>query len=132
MPSRTTAAALAAVASLGLATACEKKSPIVTVTAHGVVVKAHAVEYCRGTECDTSDEIPVLTIHPGDTIGIDVPRSVAEQGWRWDENQPYVYDHYRHISVGDGQLESGREFPLQIQRDPKHGRGEWRFILKVK
>ncbi len=136
MPSRHLALGLAAVAALGLATGCEKKSPLVTVTAHGTVVTAHAWRYCRGTECDDGKDIPVLEIHAGDYVGISVPRSLAEQGWRYEigpQASDFVDDHYQRIAVGEGVAGSGgEEIPLRIRRDPQHGEGEWRFLLKLK
>lgn len=136
MPSRLPVALLASVAALGLATACEKKSPIVTMTAHGVVVKAHAVEYCRGDDCRTTDDGATLKIHPGDTLGIDVPRSLAEEGWsatlsnRSGQSQEFFglgYDHYRSQQIGS--LNPGEPLFITILRDEKHGRGVWRFTI---
>ena len=132
MPSRNAAAALVAVAALGLATGCERQSPYITVTAHGVVVKARATKYCRddGT-CNESTEVPVLFVQNGDVLGIDVPRSVAEQGWRIGDQGEFSHDHYRGIEIGQ-QFQRGAEIPLQIVRDERHGAAEWRFAIKVR
>lgn len=127
MPSRTSVAALASVAVLGLA-ACEKQNPIVTLTAGGVVVKAKAVEYCRGDDCRTTDEVPTLRIEPGDILGIDVPRSVAEQGWSLGPQGEVFHDHYRSIPIGQG-LQGGQ---LEIHLKPgERNRGVWRFNIVV-
>ena len=130
MPRRNAALSLVALATLGLATGCEKKSPIVTITADGVVVKAHATKYCRGDECDTSTDVPVIEAKLGGWIGIDVPRSVAEQGWRLGD-EPFVNDHYRKVDV-QGQFQPGQVVGLRIERDPKHGEGTWEFRVRIK
>ena len=140
MRSKTTPAALAAVALLGLGTGCEKQSPWVTMTAGGVVVKARAIEYCRdgetGDECNRSSDVPTLTVRAGDTLGIDVPRSVAEQGWLVSESPqggqgPYSNDHYRSIEI-PAQIQPGSEQPLYIHRNAEHGVGRWQFMLQVR
>jgi hypothetical protein len=145
MPRKNTAAASLAVLALFGLTACEKQSPIVTMTAHGVVVKAYAVKYCRegekDAECNSSRDIPVLTVHSGDTLGIDVPRSVADQGWLVtqdkdlpppDQRGPYSNDHYRAIEIPAGQVQPGQDLPLYIHRNPEHGKGVWQFTLRVR
>lgn len=132
MPSRHPVALLASVAVLGLgATACEKQNPIVTVTAGGVVVKARAVEYCRPgeSECRKTGDEPTLTLKPGDTLGIDVPRSLAEQGWTLGPQGPQTevwHDHYRALTID---ADENAQI-LEIHRDTKHGRGVWRFKLR--
>lgn len=132
MPRRNAALSLVALAALGLATGCEKQSPWVTITAHGVVVKARAIRYCRDDgRCNESKRVPALTIQPGDTLGIDVPRSVAEQGWRIGGQGEFSHDHYRSIQIGN-QLQPGAEQTLQIERDARHGEGIWQFTIRVK
>jgi hypothetical protein len=135
MPSRISVVALASVAVLGLA-GCEKQSPYVSVTAGGVVVKARAIQYCRGEDCDDTDDNPTLKLGPEDTLGIDVPRSLAEQGWsatlsnRAGQSEPLFevgHDHYRTLKLG--RLRAGEPFFVTIVRDPTHGRGLWRFTL---
>jgi hypothetical protein len=131
MPSRYAAVALAAVAALGL-TGCEKQSPYITLTAHGVVVKARATEYCRGDDCDKSTEAPAITVRPGDTLGIDVPRSLAEEGWRIGDQGDFSHEHYRSIQISD-QFQSGAQLPpVEIFRDDTRGRAHWTFTIKVK
>ncbi|HEX8001998.1 MAG TPA: DUF2771 family protein [Mycobacteriales bacterium] len=131
MPSRLPAVALAAVATMGLASACEKQSPYVTLTAGGTVVKARAARYCRGDECSASTDQPTLEIRSGDTLGIDVPRSLAEQGWRLGRGGEISHDHYHAEQLP--QLQPGGEpITLSIFRDERHGFGEWRFTLVVK
>lgn len=132
MPRTNAALALVALATLGLATACEKQSPWVTLQSGGTVVKARAVKYCRDNgRCNESAETPVLKVKPGEMLGIDVPRSVAEQGWRLGPQGPFRYDHYYAFRL-PAQLESGVEQELTIMRDPKHGEGVWRFLVRVR
>jgi hypothetical protein len=125
--------ALAAVAALGAGTGCEKQSPYVTFTAHGVTVKARATKYCREKRCNESKENPILYVTSGDVLGIDVPRSLADQGWRIETGQesPYSHDHYRSIPLGT-QFQPGAEVPVTITRDKKYGDGVWNFTLRVR
>jgi hypothetical protein len=131
MPSRHAAVALAAVAALGLSTGCEKQSPYVTLTANGVTVKARATKYCRGTACDETTGAPVIKVSGGDALGIDVPRSLADQGWQIPElnDQAFIHDHYRKVPLPQG-LEA-RDVTLTIRRDPKAGEGIWQFTLRI-
>lgn len=131
MRSRTTLLALAAVAGLGLTTGCEKPSPYVSLTAHGVTVKARASRYCRSGACVNSTNNPTLYIRVGDTLGIDVPRSVAADGWRIGSQGDFSHEHYRSIAI-TSDFQRGATIPVQIQRDEAHGIGEWLFTVKVK
>jgi hypothetical protein len=131
MPTRTAVLALAAVAALGGATGCEKQSPYVSMTAHGVTVKARATQYCRDAKCDKTDDNPTLDVRPGDTLGIDVPRSVADQGWRIGTEGPFSHDHYRSIPI-TRDFQSGADLPVQIFRDEKFGAAHWTFTVHVK
>jgi hypothetical protein len=129
MPSRHSAVALAALAALGLATGCEKQNPYVTVTAGGVVVKARAVRYCRGDDCRVTNDTPTLTVRNGDVLGVDVPRSVADDGWRVSQQGEVSHEHYITLPI------EGRQpgVPLQLslfRAGPDFG--EWRFTLDVK
>lgn len=128
MPSRLSAAALAVLATSGLA-ACEKQNPYITLTASGKVVKARAVRYCRGDDCRVTSDNPTLRMEPGSPVGIDVPRSVAEDGWqvvlRQSRQQSDVFhDHYRSLGIPV----SEEPLELSIVRDGDED-GEWRFTL---
>jgi hypothetical protein len=129
--SRHAAVALAAVAALGLGTACEKQSPYVTVTAGGTTVKARAVRYCRDAECDTTEDVPVLRARAGDIVGIDVPRSLADHGWAVPElNDPgFSHDHYRAFTLPEN-LRAG-DVTLSVVRDKTQGEGQWRITLRI-
>jgi hypothetical protein len=131
MPSRHAAVALAAVAALGLSTGCEKQSPIVTITANGVTVKARAARYCRGSACDETNSTAVIRVRGGDLLGVDVPRSLAEQGWQIPElgDQAFTHDHYRKVALPDGL--AARDVTLTVVRDTKAGEGLWRFTLRI-
>lgn len=132
MQRRNAALSLVALVALGTATGCEKQSPWVTVTAGGTVVKARATKYCReNNKCTESTDKPVIDIKQGDTLGIDVPRSVAEHGWRVPNvfGEQLIHDHYRAITIP--QVQAG-EIDLVVVRDERHGEGEWHFTLRVK
>lgn len=119
-------------AALGGASGCEKQSPYITMSAHGVVVKARATKYCRAeANCSESTDNPVITVRTGDTLGIDVPRSVAEQGWRIGGQGDFSHEHYRSIPI-TRDFQSGSELAVQIQRNDHFGAGEWRFTVRVK
>ena len=126
MPSRHSVVAVASVAALALVTGCEKQNPYVTLTAGGVVVKAQALEYCRGDDCRVTDHVPTLKVKPGDTLGIDVPRSLAEQGWSTNLRgaEEVRHDHYWSVT-----LQGALSGELVITRNPDHGKGVWRFKL---
>ena len=132
MPRRNVLLAVLALAALGGASGCEKQSPYITMSAHGVVVKARATKYCReGGKCTESTDNPVLVVRSGDTLGIDVPRSVAEQGWRIGGQGDFRHDHYQAIPI-TRDFQSGSELAVQIQRNDQFGAGEWRFTIRVK
>jgi hypothetical protein len=130
MPSRLSVAALAALAPLSLA-ACEKQNPFITMTAGGIVVKARATRYCRGDDCRVTTDNPRLKIRSGDTLGVDVPRSVAHDGWRLqigdNDAIPLNKDHYRALPLG--QFDSTAEpVVVRVLRDGPDA-GEWQFTL---
>src|SRR4051794_18571514 len=131
MSSRTAVLALGALAAVALTTGCEKQSPYVSLTAHGVTVKARAQHYCRSGKCSSGNDAPVLFVHAGDTLGIDVPRSVAHDGWRIGAQGDFSHTHYRSIPITTD-FQSGATIPVQIVRDESHGIGEWQFTIKVK
>ncbi|HEU0130398.1 MAG TPA: DUF2771 family protein [Mycobacteriales bacterium] len=133
MRSRYAAVALTAVAVLG-STGClglEKQNPFITLTAHGVSVKARAQKYCRANDCRVTTDTATITVQPGDTLGIDVPRSVAEHGWRLGQQGEFSHDHYRSVEIGS-QFQSGQALPLEIHRNDAAGEGVWKFTVQVK
>jgi hypothetical protein len=132
MPTRTAAVALTALAALGLGTGCEKQSPYVTVTAGGVTVKARAVKYCRGNDCDETNDRPTIYVKEGDLLGVDVPRSVSDDGWRMGAEQAFTKKHYRTLEFPRGQYQPGQPLTLRVVRDPRHGVGEWQFTIVLK
>ncbi|HWL34980.1 MAG TPA: DUF2771 family protein [Frankiaceae bacterium] len=132
MPRRNAVLPLVAVAALGLVTGCEKQSPWVTMTADGVVVKARATKYCReGGKCNESKDAPTLKVKSGGILGIDVPRSVAEQGWRIGDQGEFRHDHYFALPI-PADAPPGASQQLQVVRDQKHGEGVWTFNIVVK
>ena len=136
MPRRNAALTLAALVALGGLTACEKQSPWVTVTAGGTVVKARASKYCRGegekVKCQEGSAKPVvIEIASGDVLGIDVPRSLAEDGWSAPNvfGEQVIHDHYRSLEIPA--VQTG-DIPLTVVRNAQAGEGEWQFLLRVK
>ncbi|MFD3452438.1 hypothetical protein ACFWVC_09665 [Streptomyces sp. NPDC058691] len=92
MSIRRRAAALGAV-SLGLLalSACEKPTPLATVTVGGDTVTTEATGNCYAdgdklTEkvflaCLSSAPKKTLTVHPGDKVRVGVDPAIAEKGW---------------------------------------------------
>jgi hypothetical protein len=130
MPRRNAVLPLVAVAALGLVTGCEKQSPYVTITANGHVVKTRATEYCRPNgRCNKSTDNPVIYIKQGDTLGIDVPRSVADDGWMIQGLIPNVtHAHYQSVMIPD--VGTDLNAPVELTRDPKAGVGVWKFTVR--
>ena len=70
------------VAAIGVLTSCDEPTPLVTVQSGSTVVKANATTYVRdGKVQQFSRDVPVLPVHQGDQINIDVERNLAAQGW---------------------------------------------------
>jgi hypothetical protein len=72
-----------ATVSLLAATGCERPTPIVSFVADGVFVHTEAARYCRRHDpCRAySRRKPMLKVNLQSSIGIDVPRNVADDGW---------------------------------------------------
>jgi uncharacterized lipoprotein YajG len=70
---------LAAVATL---TGCDRPTPLVTAEANGHVVTTNAACYARGGVLRRyPGTTPVLKVANGDRVALDVPRSMADDGW---------------------------------------------------
>jgi hypothetical protein len=70
------------VAAIGVLTSCEEPTPLVTVQSGSRVVKANATTYVRDGEVKQyTQDVPVLPVHLGDRVNIDVERNLAAQGW---------------------------------------------------
>src|SRR4051812_28582385 len=88
MPARRVVAiAVSAVALAGL-TGCKEPTPLVTVVSGSSSVHRGAAIYCREGQsvdrhtCATGATKPTqLPVRPGDVVGIDVSRELADSGW---------------------------------------------------
>lgn len=82
-------AAASATFALAVLTACEKPAPIVTLVSAGESVYNEAAVYCfdegrtlQDEGCaERSDEVVELTTRPGEVVGVDVGKALAERGW---------------------------------------------------
>ena len=63
--------------------ACEKPTPAVTLQSGTRSVHAEATLYVRdGKQVRSQKTVTVLRTHPGQTVGIDVDRAIADKGWQ--------------------------------------------------
>ncbi len=140
---RLTAAAPAGLLVLTLA-ACEKPSPLVTLVSSGNTVHSEAQVYCfegqsvQQANCASrAKQVKELRITPGQPIGIDVDKEVAERGWIYEigegeqtqQSDVKVNDHYFSLRVN---LPPGRRVPLIIRTvdvEKQAATGEWSFVL---
>jgi hypothetical protein len=141
---RLSAAASAGFLVLTLA-ACEKPSPLVTLVSSGNTVHSEAQVYCfegqsvQQANCaGRAEEVKELRVRPGQPIGIDVDKEVAERGWlievgegeQAQQSNVFVDDHY--FSFGFP-IDRGQRIPLTIRtvgaEDPQAPTGEWSFVL---
>ena len=123
---RLTATATSAIALLAL-TGCERPAPIVTVTSGGDSVHKAADVYCfeeqSGDECaERAEGVTTLEVSPGQQVGVDVDKDVAERGW------------YIELAARDGQGQPQRS---DVQDDhyfafTLQGIGEEGLVLSVK
>lgn len=143
---RLLAAASAAITLLAL-TACEKPAPIVTVVSGGKSVYTEASLYCfeqgqtleSGGCAQRAQGVTQLEVRPGNRIGIDVDKELAEGGWDFVLSDPK--DPSR--TQGIGPLESNY-FPFSVPAIENDGSllltvrslgpsgqptGEWQFQL---
>lgn len=150
MTARTRAVAgLSAVVALTTLTGCQKPTPIVTMVSGSTSVHRDATIFCfegqsaQQQNCRTAKDTgpTVLEVKPGSTVGIDVARDLAENGWvvvlpgndqdpSNDQASGKQDEHYFSFTP---QFESG---PLPVEvRMLDDGRtdaptiGNWRFVL---
>lgn len=83
MPARRTALTAGAVAAATLVLAgCAKPTPRITVQSGATVVTTEATRYQRGGTVKTFQRsVPSLPVHEGDRVALDVPASLAHDGW---------------------------------------------------
>jgi hypothetical protein len=143
---RTTACAVGALLAL---TACEKPTPLVTVVSGGASVYTEASTWCfedqDPPECSEHEPgTPSLSVRGGETIGIDVDKELAEEGWQIalalasapeEADQPWGEQDGHYFSF---------ELPANIPTDSallltvlipggegEEPRGLWQFRLEV-
>ena len=143
---RLLAAASAAVAVAAL-TGCERPAPIVTVAAGTQSEWKEADVYCfegqslEDDECaQRSDEIPEITVKPGERVSVDVSKDVVERGWvvdvspeggRGDSSPVQTDKHYFTFNAPDVRQRPFRVVVYALGEDPSSGvpSGEWSFRL---
>jgi hypothetical protein len=158
MPARRhLAVGTAAVASLLALTGCERPTPLVSLVSGGTFVKAEASSFCfegqdptrePGSEggCSFTERTPrLLEVRPGDQLGIDVDKDLAESGWvavvrpqnggqqAQEQASPVQEGHYFTFNP---QFETG---PIELDirslsapRGDAQVTGVWRFVLTPK
>ena len=140
---RLTAAVTAGVA-LVVLTACESPAPIVTVVSGGESRWTEASTYCfegqstQEANCAVrATEVTELAARPGEQVGIDVSKDVAERGWlielgegeQAQRSQVLEDDHYFSFTAPNIGPEG---LPLTVRTIDESGQvqtGEWRFQL---
>lgn len=79
---RTVLAAGAVTVAVAVLAGCDKPTPQVTVQSGNKVVTTEARRYQRDGKVQTFQRsVPSLPVHEGDRVAIDVPASLAENGW---------------------------------------------------
>jgi hypothetical protein len=143
--SRTRVAALAGVVALAalVLSACQKPTPLVAVQSGGATV--HREAQCWAYPADgavdpktcrpEAGEAGQITVSEGQTIGISVDPSVADQGWfplidgARLVAQPLTTTYYR-TALDNTQLQTVRLLTVTaLASDGKSVRGVWSFIL---
>jgi hypothetical protein len=81
-------AAGSATFALAALTACEKPAPIVTLVSAGESVYSEAAAFCFDEErtleegCpERATDVVELSTRPGEVVGVDVAKEVADRGW---------------------------------------------------
>lgn len=82
-------AAASATFALAALTACEKPAPIVTLVSAGESVYAEAATYCfdegktldDGGCAERESEVVEISTRPGEVVGVDVAKALADRGW---------------------------------------------------
>ena len=140
---RLTAAVSAGFALLVL-TACEKPAPIVTVVSGGQSEWAEANTFCfedqsfQEANCASrATGVTELPVRPGQQVGVDVSKEVAERGWlielgegeQAQRSELFEDDHYFSFTAPNLGPEG---LPLTIRTIDESGQqqtGEWQFRL---
>lgn len=145
---RPIALALTAVAAAGVLGGCARPTPLVTVSVSGNVVQSEAQSYCQKatTACPSrTTAIKTVSYKFGDSIGIDVPRSIAAGTWLvyavgpaelQAQPQPQLVLHGTHYASLPSLTLPNDASELIIGSQPfkpsssNKGDGVWRFTLR--
>lgn len=146
---------LPALAASGLAllvlTACEAPSPSVTVVAGTNTVRNEAALFCfegqslADDTCRSEDtQLKQLKVRPGQQVGVDVDKDIAERGWYLElapaggqgqeaQRSEMQDEHYFTFTAPDLGGEQG-QLLLTVRSvaeggDPQDVTGEWAFLL---
>lgn len=150
---RAVAAAAAVVGTAGCG--LQKPTPIVTLVSGGSSVYAEAARYCfEGQDpaaemgapgaCSVEERAPVvLRVRPGDQVGVDVARELAETGWFVSVTQPGADQPNRsgvrtgHYFTFQPPFQDNRPLTMEVvslaDPDPanttQRPTGTWTFVL---
>jgi hypothetical protein len=81
---RLLAAALGCAALAVVLTACDKPTPSITVYNGRTAIKVNSAKYCfdgNANTCRSSNAAGKISVTPGSTIVVDVPRQIASNHW---------------------------------------------------
>lgn len=131
MPGRRVVAVAGMLLALGGLTGCEKPTPLVTVVSAGDSVHREATTFCfegqspEQRNCRQDDSAPpVLLVRPGDIVGIDVDKDLAESGWYVAVNRQrtaILDEHYFRFTPGGQDFQQGR---LRLEIHAVEGEGD--------
>ncbi len=146
MNARRPLACAAAVGAVLALSACEKPAPLVTVVSGGTSVYTEAHRWCfeegqRGDECaERATGRTALPVRPGQTVGVDVDKELADGGWYLELSAPDEQEqepqrsgrqdgHY--FSFTAPSLPEGGSLHLDVRAvgEGEEPRGEFRFEL---
>src|SRR3954447_20426390 len=147
MPARRVVAIAVSAVALGGLTGCEEPTPLVTVVSGSASVHREAAIYCREGQsvdrhtCATgTTKASDIAVRPGDVVGIDVGRELADSGWFiaiGNQRSEIQKDHYYRFTPGPGDFGQGNRIELQVVSINASGAesrntGIWPFTLTMK
>ena len=143
MNARRPLACVAAVGALLGLSACEKPAPIVTVVSGGESVYSEANAWCfegqTGDECaERATGATSIPVRPGETVGVDVDKELAEGGWYLTLSAPGEGQEPQSSGPQEGHYLSftapglpaeGLDLEVFAVGEGEEPRGEFRFRL---
>ncbi|GAA3145617.1 DUF2771 family protein [Streptomyces echinatus] len=146
---RRRAVAVAGAVSAGLLvlSACDKPTPVATVTVGGDSVSSEALCYNDGEKLNAeslkdcvknADDVKTIEVGPDETVRIGVDPKIAEAGWvvlvngrPFSENSKQTYHTIPYGAFFQEQYGTGGTTnTLAIQMGEKNTKGVWSFKLK--